>query len=348
MSGKLTQNRITVADLAPHVHSFLPNENKTEKLFKWLSDWITYSLDCGKIHPFDFLPSKADLACHIGVSQGTVQNVFRRLEDAGFVESKQRIGTYIKPKNSRSKVEKLTTKRESAVEILKRYILDSGYKVGEKLDSGRVLAKYLGFSGAIIGMALCGLQSQGIIEKRMKSYYISTLNFTVSNIISKTLAEKIAENIKLYIQENYNEGDRIPTNSELKKKYNVSVKTIHDAIKILTKEGVLFTRRGQYGTIVVGENSSVGEYYYEKVEQKIRNKIASDYQIGDKMPPIRDLAKVYNTSEKTIKKALDNLAEEGYVAFSRGRYGGTFVTDIPQTSSEAYKWLAISDGYVAN
>ena len=56
----------------------------------------------------------------------------------------------------------------------------------------------------------------------------------------------------------------------------------------------------------------------------------------------------YETSEKTIKKALDNLAEEGYIAFSRGRYGGTFVLDIPQSSGEAYKWLAISTDYMTN
>lgn len=53
-------------------------------------------------------------------------------------------------------------------------------------------------------------------------------------------------------------------------------------------------------------------------------------------------------AQKTIKKALDNLAEDGYLTFTRGRYGGTFVTDIPQSVNEAYKWLAISSDYVSN
>ena len=92
----LSQNQITVADLAPHVHSFLPNENKVEKITKWLMNWISLSLDCGKIKPYDFMPSKMDLACHIGVSQGTMQNTFRNLEDSGYIESKQKIGSYIK------------------------------------------------------------------------------------------------------------------------------------------------------------------------------------------------------------------------------------------------------------
>ena len=50
------------------------------------------------------------------------------------------------------------------------------------------------------------------------------------------------------------------------------------------------------------------------------------------------------TSEKTVKKALDNLAGEGYVTFMRGRYGGTFVTDIPV--NEGYTWIAISSDYI--
>ena len=51
-------------------------------------------------------------------------------------------------------------------------------------------------------------------------------------------------------------------------------------------------------------------------------------------------------SSKTIKKALDNLAEEGFLTFSRGRNGGTFVTDIPQEGAEAYQWLALTNDYI--
>ena len=98
---------------------------------------------------------------------------------------------------------------------------------------------------------------------------------------------------------------------------------------------------------MLGENNNTNEYFYEKFEQKIRNYIAENCQIGDKLPSIRELAASYGTSEKTIKKALDNLSEDGYLAFSRGRYGGTFVADIPQASGEAYKWLAISSDYVS-
>ncbi len=80
---KKDYHKITVADMSPHIHHFQPNENKVEKILEWIKNWIQMSLECGKIHPYYLLPSKADLAYHIGVSQGTMQNVFRLLEDAG-------------------------------------------------------------------------------------------------------------------------------------------------------------------------------------------------------------------------------------------------------------------------
>ena len=39
-----------------------------------------------------------------------------------------------------------------------------------------------------------------------------------------------------YIEENFLHGDKLPSNVELTKKFRVSSKTIHDAIKILTKK----------------------------------------------------------------------------------------------------------------
>ena len=50
-------------------------------------------------------------------------------------------------------------------------------------------------------------------------------------------------------------------------------------------------------------------------------------------------------SPNTIRKAYQNLAKEGYLGFSRGRYGGTFVLDIPDTGMESFKWLAVNPQY---
>ena len=347
---KKNYHRITVVDMAPHVHNFLPSENKVEKLFVWLSSWIELSLECGKIHPYDLLPSKADLACHIGVSQGTMQNVFRLLEDAGFVESKQRVGTFIKDKNKDVKIEKLTSKRELAIEIIKQYITENDYKKGDALISTRKLAQITGISNTTLTTAMGNLLKSGILKKQGSGFVILKTEFSITKIKMKTLAEKVADSLRDYIEEELKPGAKLPSNSALVKKYNVSIKTIHDAIRILTKEGLLCARRGQYGTIVLGEAEELGvnSYDYEKYEQKIRQYISKNCQSGDKLPSIKNLAEFYGTSEKTIKKALDNLSLDGYVAFARGRYGGTFVLDIPQESNEVYKWLAISSEYVTD
>lgn len=344
MVNKIKHYRITISDMAPHIHNFLPYENKVEKITKWLINWITLSLECGKIKPYDFLPPKGDLAFHIGVSQGTIQNVFRKIEDAGYIESKQRIGSYIKAKNTNIKNEKLTSKRDFTIELLKKYIKDN-YNIDEKFESCRNLSKIFNISSSTITIAMKHLETLGILTKKTKFYYISNLNFHIKNIEQKTLAEKIAQKIEKYISENLQDGDKLPTNKEFKKMFKTSLKTIHNAIKILNKKGILYTRRGYYGTIVLGKVTHQEEYFYEKIEQKLKNLI-SNCEIGNKLPSIRELAKTYNTSEKTIKKALDNLSDDGYIAFSRGRYGGTFVTDIPQKSNEAYKWLAISNNYI--
>ena len=57
------------------------------------------------------------------------------------------------------------------------------------------------------------------------------------------------------------------------------------------------------------------------------------------------LSKEMDLSPNTIRKAFKNLASEGYLTFSRGRYGGTFVIDIPETDTQAFKWLAVNPKY---
>lgn len=340
--------RISVSEMAPHIHSFGIRENKVEKISKWLMDWIDLSLDCGKIQPFDLLPLKADLACHIGVSQGTIQNVYRILEDKNYVESKQRIGTLVKNRNTQNKIEKLTSKRDLTVEVIKKYIIDNNYQEGDNFISTRKLAKIIGISNTTLNFAMRNLVYDGVFDKKGQNYIVKNLKFKIQTIETKTLVEKIAEEIKLYIERNLTQGSKLPANSKLTKMFNVSAKTIHDAIRLLSKSGIICIRRGRYGTFVLGDEdkTTIDTYIYEKIEQKIREFIYENCQSGDKLPSIRNLAIKYEVSEKTVKKALDNLYEDGYIRYSRGRYGGTFVIDVPQATTEAYKWLAISNDYI--
>ena len=348
MSQSEEPRQISVAEMAPHVHHFGIGENKVNKISAWLISWIENAIKSGRVKPFDLLPSKGELAFHIGVSTGTMQNVFRYVEDCGLVESKQRIGTYIKNPNDKTKLSKLTSKREMAVCLIKKHLMDGHYKQGDCLISTRKLGVLTGMSGATIRMAVNSLVSQKILEKINNVFVIKSLEFKSEDIQPKTLVEKTAEKIKSFVEANLREGSKLPANIELASKFNVSVKTVHDAVKLLVKEGILYSRRGRYGTVVINRDISENLYYYERVELKLKHYIAEHCELGSKLPSISLLAESFGVSSKTVKKALDNLAEDGYLRFSRGRYGGTFVTDIPQDVNKAYKWLALSSDYVSN
>jgi GntR family transcriptional regulator, transcriptional repressor for pyruvate dehydrogenase complex len=48
---------------------------------------------------------------------------------------------------------------------------------------------------------------------------------------------------------------------------------------------------------------------------------------GEALPPERDLATRFSVSRDTVREAIRELADAGYLLSKRGRYGGTFVTD---------------------
>ena len=89
-------------------------------------------------------------------------------------------------------------------------------------------------------------------------------------------------------------------------------------------------------------------FSYQKIENIIKNYIKDNFEIGDKLPSMESLSEHFDVSSNTIRKALQNLSKQGYVNFSRGRYGGTFVMDIPEDeteSAETFRWLAVSPNY---
>jgi DNA-binding FadR family transcriptional regulator len=48
---------------------------------------------------------------------------------------------------------------------------------------------------------------------------------------------------------------------------------------------------------------------------------------GESLPPERELAGRYEVSRDTVREAIRELADTGYLVRRRGRYGGTFVAD---------------------
>lgn len=347
------------------------SESKAVVIGKWIIDWINNGLASKTIEVKNLLPSKADFAYFLGVSTGTMQNAFRYAEDAGVLESKQCIGTIVKDKNDTSaKLRKLTSKRESAIIEIKKYIMNNALSIGCNLPSSRNVAAIINCSPNTTRLALEALCREGILEHKFKNsresgWRIISTSFECPSgeeFERKTLVEKVVNDLKKYISTNCNTGSRIPSHAELSKILKASIKTVHDALSVLIDEKILLPRRGRYGTIVLNlpDKTGIAEkketsifasaqetafYFYEKTQNKIKEMIANNYEIGEKFPSIIELSKELDLSPNTIRKAYQNLAKEGYLAFSRGRYGGTFVLDIPETGDETFKWLAVNPKY---
>lgn len=384
---KLEKNelkRINITELPKEIPNFKNTfESKDSIIKKWLTDWIISGVKKGKIENNSLLPKKADIAYYLGVSVGTVQNAIRFVEDAGLLESKQRIGTIIRDTNSSNPIiRKASSKREKVIAQIKKYILDNGIEINQPLPSARTMSSIIGNSTNTTRLALDFLCSQGIIEAR--AFRSNDANWILKQIpsftnaekeffkpqeeTSKTLVQQVEKDLKEYIKNNYKVGDRLPAHQELSDILKVSIKTVHDAMKSLIEEGILLARRGRYGTTVTkipdsnvlqpdnevsilassifAKAEDAAFYSYQKIENIIKNFIAENYEIGDKLPSMEVLSEKFDVSSNTIRKALQNLSKLGYVNFSRGRYGGTFVTDLPETeSSETFRWLAVSPQY---
>lgn len=349
-------------------------ESKAIVIANWLADWLDADFKAGKIKETDLLPQKADLAYHLGVSIGTMQNAFRLLEDKGYVESKQCIGTMVRDRKKPSQnVRKLTSKRDICTDLIKKYILDKKMKTGQKLPSSRILASIINASPNTTRLALENLCSFGVLERKFSaneaSWFVKSNDFTMpkADLASKdnvTLVEKVEKDLEDYISKKLKVGDKLPAHEQLSAELKVSIKTIHDALKSLVKKGVLLTRRGRYGTTVIkmpndtmlsdkketsifAKAQETAFYNYEKTQNHIKSLIAQNYEIGSKLPSIMEMSKELDLSPNTIRKALNNLANEGYLRFARGRWGGTFVIDIPETTSQSFKWLAVNPKYVS-
>lgn len=65
-------------------------------------------------------------------------------------------------------------------------------------------------------------------------------------------------------------------------------------------------------------------YKYEVIGKDIRDRIINgDFKTNDKLPDENSLSITYDCSRMTIKKAMDNLVNEGFIVKSRG--SGTFI-----------------------
>jgi len=349
------------------------SESKSSVIGKWLIKKINSGLESGKISINNIMPSKSDLAYLLGVSSGTMQNAFRFVEDLGYIASKQCIGSLICGNNPENSVmRKPVSKRDIAAEAIKRYLKNDKFSVGEILPSAGTISTIIGFGANTTGLALDYLTTCGIIEHMYKSggnctRVVKSLDFEIDSTPSdisklKTMVDITAKDIEDYITSNLKVGDRLPAHGILAKSLKTSIKTVHDGLKILVDRGIILPRRGRYGSTVIKMPNSneiklkpemsvfapakdAAFYHYEKVQNNVKNLIANKYNVGEKLPSITELSSMLDVSPNTVRKALHNLAQGGYLVFSRGRYGGTFVIDIPEVQTQTFKWLAVNPQY---
>lgn len=360
----------------------LPNlkdksQTKDNTIANWLKEWICQDLKAGKIESNNLLPKKDDIASYVGVSVGTVQNAIRYIEDEGYVESKQRIGTMIRCCQSEpNKMRKQTSKREKVIYQVKKFILEHDYQTEKALPSSREIAKNLGSTLNTTRLALEHLASTGVIES--KNFRGNKANWILKQIPeiteeeqckyegcseNVTLVNQVENDLKEYIVQNHKVNDKMPAHFDLSKKLNVSIKTVHDAMRNLIEEGVLCARRGRYGTVIVrmpNEEAKKGPEYdifapakeasfynYQRVEKHLKLLIRKNYKVGEKLPAMGALAQELDVSSNTIRKALQNLASQHILEFARGRYGGTFITKMPdEKESATFKWLSVNPEHV--
>jgi len=373
---KAQLTRIEISQLPKKLPEFKKSKvTKDILIAQWLENWIKEDVKSGKIKPQQLLPKKEDIAAHLNISTGTVQNAIRYVEDAGLVESKQRIGTMIKdPKAENNILRKQTSKRDGAILAIKKFIVEQKIKVGENLPSSREISKTLGSAPNTTRLALEYLASTGIITAMgnrgnkanwvLKEVPVLQKQVKSVDIKSDTLVNQVERDLKNYIQENFSIGEKLPAHMDLANVLKVSMKTIHDAVKELVKDGILSSKRGRYGTTIIKmPNDKGGEklensifapasdavfYNYEKIERHLKDMIAQEYSIGQKLPSMSELSKMLDVSGNTIRKALQNLAKECIVEFARGKYGGTFIVNMPKVEQKkpAFTWLSVNKEHI--
>lgn len=337
----------------------LSKNKKTESIILWIKTILESIESKDKA----LMPSKADMAKLLNVGLGTVQNAYRFLEDEGLLISKQCVGTYFIPNGQNNEIRKLTSKKDKLINDFKSYLLNSNLSMGDKLKPVRFYSQKMKASTATIIQIFNQLEALGILENQNGIRIVKTLDFTVNHNNQETLADKICVDLKNYISENFKTGDKIPNIYKLSKMLNVSTKTIHSAIKKLETDGILKTRFGRYGTVVLripnskifyqtpetsifASSAETYVYHYEKILNIISKMIYDNFEVGSKLPSIAELAMRLDVNPNTIRKCYSVLNDNGIVSFVRGRYGGTFVTEIPDFETvQTYQWLAVNNDF---
>lgn len=359
----------------------LKNLTKDRIILKWLISWVEDGLKNNIFNIGDLIPPKKEFAKYHNVSTGTVQNAIRYAEDLGYFKSRQCIGTMIADKNEPDLDEKAVSKKDAAVVQIKKYMIENKLQKGDILPAARTLANEIDTSQNTVRLALEVLIKEKIIATNCPNTNKPSkiLNIDYKDIVIEktslsregTLSKKLYTKIKQYIVENYNINDKIMPNEDFAKLFNVSVRTINDAMKKLNKEKIILSLRGRYGTRYINEPDKLlkqkegGEkskfmsppksavsniknsylYSWQRVLDQIKKYMITHHEAGDKLPSMKDLAVTLNVSSNTVRRAVNELVEQGILFCQRGKHGGIYIVEIP-AKEDAFTWLALNPKFL--
>lgn len=361
----------------------LKNTPKDRMILDWLIMWLNDGIKNNLFNIGDLIPSKKDLAKYHSVSTGTIQNAIRYAEDLGYFQSKQCVGTIIADKNAPKLDEKGISKKDEAVYKIKKYIIENKIKQGETLPAARIIANEIETSQNTVRLALDILIRENLIQnnqnqsRKEKILIVDYKNIEIkknpieNETQAQTLSNRLYTKIKHYIVENYKINDKIMPNEDFAKLFNVSVRTVNDAMKRLNKEKIILSLRGQYGTRYINEPERLikqregGEkskfmsspksktlniknsydYSWQRVLDQIKKYMMAHHEAGDKLPSMKNLAEILNVSSNTIRRAIYELVKQGILFCQRGKYGGIYIVEMP-AKEDTYQWLALNPKFL--
>lgn len=344
---------------------------KGQMVTDWLISLVKYCLETGVADIGDFIPTKEELASFLDVSCATVQNSIRQVRDMGYFVSKQSIGTSIADiySNEIKTNDELCHSTITECKI-KKIVLDENIKLNSPVPSISEFSQKTNISQNTIRFTLINLAQKGYLEKvhlkgnKYSWIYKKEFKLTETEIKNGiedenfTLTHQLVEKIQKYIEKTYKNGEKILPNSSISRMFDVSIKTVNDAMKVLNARKIVLSRRGKYGTIYIGgQNSKMDfvsserkrtiappnySYSWQKALTHLKKYIVENYEAGDKIAPIRELATILNVSPNTIRRALEDLFQSGHLVSQRGKFGGIFIMEMPEIEGDSYRWLALN------
>jgi DNA-binding GntR family transcriptional regulator len=352
--GPLVRLKLSHMPTAPK--QFDKSQSKDTQIAQWLMNWIQKGLANERLSSRYMLPLKHELARYLGVSVGTVQNAIRQVEDDGWVESKQRVGTLLRDAKSAGnthRVRKQTSKREQAMLAVKHFIATQAMEPGTMMPASRELATLLNATPNTIRLAMEALEGEGILESQgnrgkrsnWKVKCAPEADTEAVQIASITLIDQMERDLKRLISDDFEVNHRLPSHHELALQFNVSIKTIHDAMQRLVEQGIVHAKRGRYGTYVTrlplhvardmeaierlfrpaSEHQSLF-YAYEQAFEALNSYIVQTHlKSGDKLPTVQELCTVFQQPAGAVRRAIQMLQEAKRLELKRGRYGGAFL-----------------------